>query len=124
MVLQRIDVPSGGAGFGTHDWRTPFCMSDEVQTTQENTGTLGAGLGISRRLQMPPQVEAQIQMRDQQTTEAVITVDATGRYVHANATALELLRVPLAELRAPRPDRFAIRPPVAPGQAVTGRRGG
>ncbi len=57
-------------------------------------------------------------MRDQQTTEAVITVDATGRYVDANAAALELLRVSLAELRSSAPDRFAIRPPVDAEQAA------
>ena len=42
--------------------------------------------------------------------EAVINIDATGRYVRANRPALELLGVTLAELRASPPDRFAIRP--------------
>ncbi len=51
-------------------------------------------------------------MREQQTTEAVITIDATGQYVHANAAALDLLGVSLAELRTSPPDRFAVRPMV------------
>ena len=42
--------------------------------------------------------------------EAVINIDATGRYLRANKPALELLGVTLAELRASPPDRFAIRP--------------
>jgi len=42
--------------------------------------------------------------------EAVISLDAEGRYVGANKPALELLGVTLAELRASSPDRFAIRP--------------
>ena len=42
--------------------------------------------------------------------EAVINIDAMGRYVGANKPALQLLGVTLAELRASSPDRFAIRP--------------
>jgi PAS domain-containing protein len=42
--------------------------------------------------------------------EAVLTLDAKGRYVGANKPALQLLGVTLAELRASSPDRFAIRP--------------
>lgn len=42
--------------------------------------------------------------------EAVLSLDATGRYTGANQPALELLGVTLAELRASPPDRFAIRP--------------
>lgn len=42
--------------------------------------------------------------------EAVIRFDASGRYLGANRSALELLGVTLAELRASPPDRFAIRP--------------
>ena len=42
--------------------------------------------------------------------EAVISLDASGRYLGANEPALELLGVTLAELRASSPDRFAIRP--------------
>jgi PAS domain-containing protein len=49
-------------------------------------------------------------MAEQGTTEAVIRIDAAGRYVDANETALELLGVTLAELRESPGDRFAIRP--------------
>jgi PAS domain-containing protein len=42
--------------------------------------------------------------------EAVLSLDATGRYVGANKPALELLGVTLAELRASAPDRFALAP--------------
>jgi PAS domain-containing protein len=42
--------------------------------------------------------------------EAVVSLDASGRYVGANKPALELLGVTLAELRASSPDRFAIQP--------------
>jgi PAS domain-containing protein len=42
--------------------------------------------------------------------EAVIRIDASGRYIGANKAALALLGVTLAELRASPPDRFAIRP--------------
>jgi PAS domain-containing protein len=50
--------------------------------------------------------------------EAVIHVDATGRYLRANKPALKLLGVTLAELRASPPDRFAIRPTSASEQAA------
>ena len=40
----------------------------------------------------------------------MIRIDASGRYLGANKSALELLGVTLAELRASPPDRFAIRP--------------
>jgi PAS domain-containing protein len=42
--------------------------------------------------------------------EAVVNLDAEGRYIGANKPALELFGVTLAELRASSPDRFAIRP--------------
>jgi PAS domain-containing protein len=42
--------------------------------------------------------------------EAVLNIDATGRYVRANKRALELLGVTFAELQASPPDRFAIHP--------------
>jgi PAS domain S-box-containing protein len=61
------------------------------------------------------------QVRDvhkQQVSEAVITLDAAGRYVHANAAALELLGVSLPELQSSTPDRFAIRPTIAEDQAA------
>jgi PAS domain-containing protein len=41
--------------------------------------------------------------------EAVIRIDASGRYIGANEPALELLGVTLAELRASPPDRFTMR---------------
>jgi PAS domain-containing protein len=44
----------------------------------------------------------------QRPAEAVISLDASGRYLGANKPALELLGVTLAELRASTPDRFAI----------------
>jgi PAS domain-containing protein len=40
----------------------------------------------------------------------VIALDTNGQYVDANAAALELLGVSLAELRTSAPERFAIRP--------------
>jgi PAS domain-containing protein len=42
--------------------------------------------------------------------EALISLDAQGRYIGANKPALELFGVTLAELRAASPDQFAIRP--------------
>jgi PAS domain S-box-containing protein len=44
------------------------------------------------------------------SAEAVINIDATGRYLSANKPALQLLGVTLAELRASSPERFAIQP--------------
>src|SRR5438876_4499807 len=49
-------------------------------------------------------------MADTREIEAVIRMDATGRYIGANQAALELLGVTLAELRESPPDRFAISP--------------
>jgi PAS domain S-box-containing protein len=49
-------------------------------------------------------------MPEQPPTEAVIMLDAAGRYVDANAAALQLLGVSLGELRTSAPDRFAVRP--------------
>ncbi len=43
-------------------------------------------------------------------TEAIIEIDAAGRYVSANDAALRLLGVTLEELQDSPPDRFAIRP--------------
>ena len=43
-------------------------------------------------------------------TEAVLSLDKVGRYVDANAAALELLSISLPELRASAPDRFAMQP--------------
>lgn len=45
-----------------------------------------------------------------QPGEAVISLDATGRYIGANKTALQLFGVTLAQLRASPPDRFSIQP--------------
>lgn len=50
--------------------------------------------------------------------EAVISLDAKGRYVGANKPALDLLGVTLEELRASSPDRFAIRPTSPSEQAA------
>jgi PAS domain-containing protein len=50
--------------------------------------------------------------------EAVLNIDATGRYVRANKRALELLGVTFAELQASPPDRFAIRPTSESEQAA------
>ena len=50
--------------------------------------------------------------------EAVINIDANGRYVRANRPALQLLGVTLEELRASPPDRFAIRPSSEAEQAA------
>jgi PAS domain-containing protein len=50
--------------------------------------------------------------------EAVIRIDAAGRYTGANQPALELLGVTLAELRASPPERFAIQPGNQAEQAV------
>src|SRR2546428_12041220 len=49
-------------------------------------------------------------MDEARVVEAVIRIDAIGRYTGANDAALELLGVTLAELRESPPDRFAIRP--------------
>jgi PAS domain-containing protein len=49
-------------------------------------------------------------MTEPGTTEAVIRIDAAGRYVDANEAALELLGVTLSELRESPGDRFAMRP--------------
>lgn len=43
-------------------------------------------------------------------TEAIIGIDAEGRYLDANDAALELLGVTLAELRQSSSDRFSMRP--------------
>lgn len=47
-------------------------------------------------------------MSAQAAEEAVILLDAAGRYVGANAAALEILGITLTELLASRPDRFAM----------------
>jgi PAS domain-containing protein len=57
-------------------------------------------------------------MTEMGTTEAVIRIDAAGRYVDANEAALELLGVTLAELRDSPGDRFAMRPTNADEQAA------
>jgi PAS domain S-box-containing protein len=57
-------------------------------------------------------------MPEQQATEAVITLDADGRYVDANAAALGLLGVSLAELRASAADRFTILPTIDVDQSA------
>jgi PAS domain-containing protein len=57
-------------------------------------------------------------MLEEEFTEAVISLDALGRYLDANAAALELLGVSLAELRASAPDRFTMRPATDAEQAA------
>jgi len=57
-------------------------------------------------------------MTEPETTEAVIRIDAAGRYVDANQAALVLLRVTLAELRESPGDRFSIRPTNVAEQAA------
>jgi PAS domain S-box-containing protein len=57
-------------------------------------------------------------MPQPQQTEAVIVLDAAGRYVDANQAALELLGVSLDELRASAPDRFSVTPMADAEQAA------
>jgi PAS domain-containing protein len=57
-------------------------------------------------------------MPEQQATEAVLTLDTAGRYIDANAAALDLLGVSLAELRSSAADRFAVRPTIEAEQAA------
>jgi PAS domain S-box-containing protein len=57
-------------------------------------------------------------MREPEATEAVIAIDTEGRYVDANAAALDLLGVSLAELRISALDRFAVRPMIDVDQAA------
>jgi PAS domain-containing protein len=57
-------------------------------------------------------------MTEPETTEAVIRIDAAGRYVDANQAALVLLGVTLAELRESPGDRFSIRPTNVAEQAA------
>lgn len=57
-------------------------------------------------------------MTEPATTEALIRMDAAGRYVDANEAALELLGVTLAELRESPGDRFSIRPANVAEQAA------
>ncbi|MBA3687700.1 MAG: hypothetical protein H0W81_02510 [Chloroflexi bacterium] len=66
---------------------------------------------VSDRLQKFREMTSQMQIPTSgQGAEAVLSLDATGRYIGANKPALELLGVTLAELRASPADRFAIRP--------------
>ena len=57
-------------------------------------------------------------MAEEESAEAVITLDSVGRYVDASAAALDLLGVSLAELRASAPDRFTMRPATDVEQAA------
>lgn len=57
-------------------------------------------------------------MSDQPAPEAVISLDRDGRYLDANAEALDMLGVSIDELRTSAPDRFAIRPSVDAEQAA------
>lgn len=51
-------------------------------------------------------------------TEAIISIDSDGRYLDANAAALALLGVTLAELRKSSGDRFSMRAPSVDEQAA------
>jgi PAS domain-containing protein len=57
-------------------------------------------------------------MPDQQASEAVIVIDAAGRYTDANAAGLELLGVTRAELLASPSTRFSLGPAVEADQAA------
>ena len=57
-------------------------------------------------------------MTEPGTTEAVIRIDAAGRYVDANAAALNLLGVTLDELLESPADRFSVRPTNVAEQAA------
>ena len=57
-------------------------------------------------------------MTEPGTTVAVIRIDAAGRYVDANAAALNLLRVTLDELLESPGDRFSVRPTNVAEQAA------
>jgi PAS domain S-box-containing protein len=104
-------------------------MFDEVQTTHLIAGTLDTRPVISRRLQMARWGGRRLatlegherlattrtslklgHMPEEPPTEAVIMLDAAGRYVDANDAALRLLGVSLDDLRTSQPDRFAVRP--------------
>ena len=69
---------------------------------------LQAGLDRRERRRMP----------EEDSAEAVMTLDSAGRYVDASAAALDLLGVSLAELRASAPDRFTMRPATDAEQAA------
>jgi PAS domain S-box-containing protein len=62
-------------------------------------------------------VRSGVGLRDERGTEAVIELDAAGRYTEANRAALELLGVSLEELRTSAPDRFAL-PPTIEGEGA------
>jgi len=57
-------------------------------------------------------------MPNPEPIDAVVLLDAAGHYLDANAPALELLGVSLAELQSSTPDRFSIRPTIAAEQAA------
>lgn len=57
-------------------------------------------------------------MPDHPIPEAVISLTIDGRYLDADAEALDMLGVSIEELRASSPDRFAIRPSVDAEQAA------
>jgi PAS domain S-box-containing protein len=57
-------------------------------------------------------------MPEPNAIDAVITLDKNGQYLDANAAALELLGVSLAELLRSAPDRFSIRPTIDSEQAA------
>jgi PAS domain-containing protein len=57
-------------------------------------------------------------MTKPETTEAVIRIDAAGRYTDGNEAALQLLGVTLDELLTSPGDRFAMQPPNVAEQAA------
>ena len=57
-------------------------------------------------------------MPNPEPIDAVVLLDTAGHYLDANAPALELLGVSLAELQSSTPDRFSIRPTIAAEQAA------
>jgi PAS domain-containing protein len=65
-----------------------------------------------------PQRSRAERVAERPAVEAVISLDATGRFIGANRSALQLFGVSLAELRASSPDRFAIVPTIDSEQAA------
>jgi PAS domain S-box-containing protein len=65
-----------------------------------------------------PRASSGLTLTEGTSTEAVIHVDAAGRYIGANRAALDLLGVSLEELLASGPDRFAITPADTSEQAA------
>src|SRR5260221_8083069 len=112
----RRGSTSGRAGLASFIVCLLASVSDEVQTTKRKGCHSQGGALVSTRLQMASVVRRT--MTDEDSGEAVITLDAAGHYVDANPAALRLLGVSLAELRVSAPDRFAMRPATDAEQAA------